>query len=312
MSPKVSVCLIAYNHEKYIKQCLDGILCQQVNFDFEIVIGEDKSKDNTLAIIKEYQKNHPDIILVLESERNVGMVANWERTLMACKGKYIAIIEGDDCWISDSKLQKQVDMLDRQAEYSLTFHGVELEFEDGVLQEDPLAPVSDNEELSIKDVILRNWFIPTCSIMIRANALSAFPSWTRSLQAIDMVVQLMVTMHGNIGYINEKMGRYRIHAAGISQMQWLGKANKLQLAKIEIFKHFDAYSRGKYKEWINMRLERGYRTIMRQNPPRSKAHLKALANVVAINPSKNISLIKDWTIINLIPQKVYKIYRPEK
>lgn len=309
MPPKVSVGLITYNHEKHIKECLDSILEQQVNFEFEIVIGEDKSKDNTLAIVSEYQQKHPDIIRLITSENNVGMVANWERTLLACKGHYIAIIEGDDCWISQHKLQKQVDLLEKHPEYALCFHSVEVEFGDGVAPENPLVPITDGTEFSIKEVILRNWFIPTCSMMIRRGTLAPFPAWTKGLQSIDIVVQLMVAMHGNIGYIDEKMGLYRVHGAGISQVQWLGNANRLQLSFIEIFKHFDRYSKGRYHQYVSERLQRGYSALMKQNPPRSSVYLKAMANTIACNPGKNLVLLKHYVILNLVPAWIYKTYR---
>ncbi len=309
MPPKVSVCLVTYNHENYIRQCLDAILSQQVTFDYEIVIGEDKSKDNTLAVVTEYQQKHPGKISIITSADNVGMVANWERTLMACKGKYIAIIEGDDCWISNYKLQKQFDQFEQHPEYALCFHNVEVEYGEGVIQENPLVAVTEDEELSVRDVILRNWFIPTCSMMIRRDALSLFPEWTRGLQSIDIVVQLMVTMHGHIGYLSEKMGLYRIHGGGISQVQWLGNANRLQLSFIEIFKHFDEYSKWKYHEYVSQRLQRGYKAIMNLNPPKSSIYLKALFKTIALNPRQNLSLLKDYLIVNLIPQRVYKIYK---
>lgn len=121
--PKVSVCVITYNHKQYIAQALDSILAQKTSFYFEIVIGEDRSTDDTLAICKEYQAKYPNIIRVLDTPKNLGVVPNFVRTANACKGKYIAVLEGDDYWIDAFKLQKQVDILDQDAERALCFTG---------------------------------------------------------------------------------------------------------------------------------------------------------------------------------------------
>lgn len=106
---KVSVLMITYNHEKFIAQAIDSILMQQVNFDYEIVIGEDCSTDGTRAIVIQYQKEYPDKIRLLLPEENLGMHKNFVQTFRACQGEYIALLEGDDYWTSPRKLQKQVD-----------------------------------------------------------------------------------------------------------------------------------------------------------------------------------------------------------
>ena len=117
----VSVAVITYNHEKYIRQALDSILMQQTVFDFEIVIGEDCSTDNTREIIQSYQIKYPERIKLVTSESNVGPMPNVVRTYKACRGKYIAVLEGDDYWIDPLKLEKQVDLLEANPEFSMCF-----------------------------------------------------------------------------------------------------------------------------------------------------------------------------------------------
>jgi glycosyltransferase involved in cell wall biosynthesis len=121
--PVVSVCIITYNHAPYIAQTLESVLAQKTDFPFEIVIGEDVSLDNTLAICKEYQKQYPHIIRVLETPKNLGVVANFIRTAKACEGKYVAVLEGDDYWIDEFKLQKQADALDADDARVMCFTG---------------------------------------------------------------------------------------------------------------------------------------------------------------------------------------------
>ena len=117
----VSVCMITYNHEKYIAQAIDSVIMQKTNFDYEIVIGEDCSTDRTREIVLEYKTKHPDKIKLLLQEKNVGMMQNFIDTLKACSGKYIALLEGDDYWTDPNKLQEQVDFLEANPEYSMCF-----------------------------------------------------------------------------------------------------------------------------------------------------------------------------------------------
>lgn len=117
--PLVSVKMITYNHEPYIRKAIDCVLMQKMNFPFELVIGEDCSTDGTREIVFDYAKRYPDIIQVITSEQNVGMKKNGRRTGQACRGKYIAYCEGDDYWHRDDKLQIQVDYLESHPECGL-------------------------------------------------------------------------------------------------------------------------------------------------------------------------------------------------
>lgn len=109
--------MLTYNHEKYIRQAIDSILMQQVNFDYEIIIGDDASIDKTPEIINEYQKKYPDKIKAILRKENLGPTRNGYGIKMMAKGKYIAVLEGDDFWIDKNKLQKQVDFLEKNQEY---------------------------------------------------------------------------------------------------------------------------------------------------------------------------------------------------
>ena len=109
MMPLVSVCMTTYNHERYIAQAIESVLAQQTTFAVEVVVGEDCSADNTLKICREYEAQYPDRVRVVTSDSNIGMHANYRRTIEACRGEYIAMCDGDD-WFSDpQKLQIEVD-----------------------------------------------------------------------------------------------------------------------------------------------------------------------------------------------------------
>lgn len=115
----VSVDMITYNHEKFISQAIEGVLMQKTNFRYELVIGEDCSSDNTSNIVKAYARKYPDIIKARCNSINLGMTANGLMTVQECKGKYMAICEGDDYWTDPYKLQKQVDFLEGNPDYGL-------------------------------------------------------------------------------------------------------------------------------------------------------------------------------------------------
>lgn len=115
--PTLSVIIISYNQEKYIEEAIDNVLNQKVNFDFELLLADDCSKDNTLNIMKEYEKKYPNIIKVLERKENLGATKNIVDAYKQSKGKYITVLEGDDYWCDENKIQKQIDFLEENPEY---------------------------------------------------------------------------------------------------------------------------------------------------------------------------------------------------
>ena len=110
---KVSVIVITYNHEKYIRKALDSILMQKVDFKYEILVGDDASIDSTPEIIREYKEKYPEYFNISLREKNLGGTRNSYELMMMAKGDYIANLEGDDYWIDENKLQKQVDFLEK-------------------------------------------------------------------------------------------------------------------------------------------------------------------------------------------------------
>lgn len=130
-APLVSISMLTYNHERYIRQALDSILMQKVNFRYEIVVGEDCSPDNTRSILLEYKAKHPDKFILLLHDKNIGMDANLKAVRALCNGKYRASLEGDDYWTDPYKLQKQIDFLERHPEFIGTAHRIKVVDENG-------------------------------------------------------------------------------------------------------------------------------------------------------------------------------------
>lgn len=120
--PLVSIITITYNHESFIEKTIQGVISQIVDFRIEYIIAEDCSTDNTRSICQQYANKHHDLIRLITSETNLGAVENELRAMNEAKSKYIAICEGDDYWTDPYKLQKQIDFLENNLEYSVCFH----------------------------------------------------------------------------------------------------------------------------------------------------------------------------------------------
>ena len=121
-APVVSVCIATHQHVNFIEACIDGALIQQADFGWEILVGEDCSKDGTREKVLEYADKYPDKIRVVTADYNVGQKANKQRLLLAARGKYIAPLDGDDYWTDPQKLQKQVDFLEKNPTYYMCYH----------------------------------------------------------------------------------------------------------------------------------------------------------------------------------------------
>lgn len=119
--PKASVLIITYNQESIIHKTIDSILVQKCDFDYEIVIGDDCSKDKTGKILDEYRDKYPNKIRVIHNEKNLGIVKNYINVIKQCNGEYIAECAGDDYWIDGRKLQKQVDIMEKRPEIGMVY-----------------------------------------------------------------------------------------------------------------------------------------------------------------------------------------------
>ena len=133
---KVSVICVTYNHEKYIRHALDSIVNQKTDFDFEILVGEDCSTDQTRDILREYEIQYPNLFRVFYRDKNLGATLNEYELFMDAKGDYIAALELDDIWTDEGKLQKQFDFLENNAEYIGVAHDFDIIDKDGNVIDD--------------------------------------------------------------------------------------------------------------------------------------------------------------------------------
>lgn len=210
---KLSVFVVTYNQEQYIRQCLDSIISQQVNFDYEVVIGEDCSTDNTPTICDEYAAKYPQI-KVYHHATNKGLLGNWEFVMNKCQGEYIALLEGDDYWIDPNKLQRQVDWLDAHPDYTLTFTRADVLYEAGaeVGQEKDLPYLSE-EDVSVQDICKS--FIVQSSTVVMRNCLQPVHYGEQLLYA-DTYTFIELCKRGKAYCIGIPTTMYRIHGENLS------------------------------------------------------------------------------------------------
>lgn len=218
----VSVFVITYNHEKFIRQTLESILMQKTSFALEIVVGEDGSTDDTRKILLEIAGRHAEKFKLLLHSPNIGAHKNQELTFLACTGKYVAMLEGDDYWTDPLKLQKQVDFMETNPDYAVCFHNMEVVHEDG---SQPPRP----SNLYLKDTftaedLCRGNFIYTASCLYRNPRFRAFPDWFPQAMPGDWPLHIMVAQQGKIRYLDELMGVYRVHAGGSWSLQRRSKS----------------------------------------------------------------------------------------
>ena len=223
--PLVSVCVITYNHEKYIRQCLDGILMQKVNFPYEILIHDDASPDATADIIREYEAKYPDVIKPIYQTENqyskVGIGAISRFNDERARGKYIAQCEGDDYWTDPGKLQMQVDFLEAHPEYVGTAHNVRVVDENGEITNKLLSyPRFDKYIFTFHDVEYFRLAGQTASLVYR-NIFSVLPleikeAYYKLSGTGDRKLILLLTLHGNMYCFDEVMSSYRSVLTGTS------------------------------------------------------------------------------------------------
>jgi glycosyltransferase involved in cell wall biosynthesis len=212
---RVSVLVMTYNHVRFIAQALESVLMQHTNFAYEIIISEDCSTDGTREIVLEFYKQYPERIRLFLSEQNIRTNVVVVRGLDAAKGRYVALLDGDDYWTATDKLQKQADFLDAHPECAVCFHNATVVHEDG-----SRAPwnwtLPDHPAIStLEDIWLGN-FIATCSTMFRRDLFGEVPGWYATLFPItDWPLHILNAEHGHIGYLNEVMGVYRYHGGGL-------------------------------------------------------------------------------------------------
>jgi len=238
---KLSILCITYNHETFIRRALDSMLMQRADFNIEIIIGEDCSTDRTREICIEYQRQHPEIFKLLLNENNIGMIANFIQALKVCRGKYVALLEGDDYWTDPYKLQKQVDFLDANPDYVMCHH----RYYNARNNKKTNLSYDINDTISVEDLAAGNQ-IKTLTCVF-ANILKELPEWYLYSPVGDYPLFMLLAQYGKIKFFDEPMAVHNMHHHG----EWNKQGLREQLETIITVKEL-MYNRADFSE--NVRL----------------------------------------------------------
>ena len=260
--PKVSVLMITYNHEKFIEQAVRGVMMQETNFEYELVIGEDYSTDRTREIVVRLKEEFPNKIRLILHPQNVGMIPNMVSVYESCQGEYIALCEGDDYWTDPYKLQKQVDYMEAHPEHAMCFHWASVldqssgTFTDGWRIGSPHVQA----HYTLNDLLTHNNFLPTCSVMFKNGLLPEYPEWFLKVPYGDIALHVLHAHYGTIGFIDQEMAVYRKHSGGVYSSASVLQQQQRDIATWEILgKHLHLAQYASYRNrfaidclWFNV------------------------------------------------------------
>lgn len=256
-APLVDVLMPTYNHGKFVAEAIESVLAQQFSFTYRLIIADDCSSDETQQIFKSYAARYPDRIETLILQEHVGIFHEDRASLKAlklCTAKYVALLEGDDYWTDPLKLQKQTAYMESHLECALSFHNVEVFYEDDDRPSWNFCPPAQKEVSTLADLLDRN-FIPTPSVMFRRNCLREIPSWVFELKMGDWLLHILHAQNGSVGYIDEVMAAYRIHSSGLWSKQTPIEST---LEEVKMYQALERYLPPQYQDQIETSLARRY------------------------------------------------------
>lgn len=261
MSVKLTVIVLTYNHERFISKAITSILDQQVDFDYQIVVADDGSKDKTVTYIQDISNQNPGKIVLLQKQSNNGIKNNILSLLSVIKGKYIANLDGDDYWSDPNKLQKQIQFLDSNPEYNGVFHDTKIvhidDAENILFQSRKLYSQAYvyKEEIFPTDIISRQFILPSSSAVLRTSVIEMVnPNWILDDFSILWKITCFGIKHSKYYFINEVMSVYQNHSLGISKHN----QDQFHLSHIQFLLNLrkdDFYREYKYAIYISVSSE---------------------------------------------------------
>lgn len=218
--PLVSVLCATFNHEDFIREALVGFLNQETRFSFEIIIHDDASTDKTAEIIKEFADRYPlKIKPIFQKENQYSKKINFwsDHIFPMAQGKYIALCEGDDYWVDTLKLQKQVDFLENNDDYAITWTDYYNK------KGDELVPNNFNITLpSVYTIDFNNLFVPYCTYTLtcvfRKSSVDPL-DYKKFIYGKDNTLYSLALCHGKGAYLNFQSAVYRLHPGGLYSLR---------------------------------------------------------------------------------------------
>lgn len=256
---KVSVLVCTYNHEKFIEEAVCSVLEQEATFTYEVVIIDDCSTDRTRSLAVKLRDQHPQRIRLLLAEKNKNDNRVWMEVIHTTLSPYIALLDGDDYWTSPHKLQRQVNFLDTHPDFSVSFHNATAFFEDGSAPSYSFNHPLQGEIVTLEDLWVGN-IIAGCSPMLRRSAIRRIPEWFVDIKWGDWALYILAAEQGNIGYIRDIMGAYRVHNGGV----WSGLSESQQIeGVIEFYEQMNVNLNFKYDHIIKPLIAKNYQDLTR-------------------------------------------------
>lgn len=196
-TPLVSVTITAFNSEKFLAKALDSVLMQEIDFPMEIVIGDDRSTDGTVALARGYERRYPHTVRVFEQAKNVGVQRNTVDNLGHCRGKYVACLDADDSWTNPQKLARQVALLEADPSLSACCHYVRHVTTEGTVALEKFPAVAAGRH-GLEDLIRGN-FLPTSSVVFRNGVQRGLPPWYFEFTSLsDWPIWILAALSGDI------------------------------------------------------------------------------------------------------------------
>lgn len=237
--PVVSVAMITRNHGRLLADALDSVLQQQVDFPYEIIIGDDASESEDLAVAEEYAARFPDVVHLLRHENQRGVHVNVARTLAACRGEFVALLEGDDAWSFSGKLTRQVEFLRENPEVAGCFHDALIRTDEAVRANHANLPKSNARrysELSVYprqfhpwDLLARN-VIPTASLVYRNIDLTEDLERFRDIElSLSWLVELLIIRGSRFEYFDELWAIHNNHSRSLTKRRPLSEFTRSNL-----------------------------------------------------------------------------------
>lgn len=263
-SPLVSVCMITYNHAEFIKDAMEGVVNQNCDFNFEFIISDDFSSDDTSNLILDRIKENNGKVPIkfFPQKTNKGIINNFVFALKQCTGKYIAICEGDDYWIDNNKLSKQTDLLEKDNTLVGSFHFVKVEYQGKPYLSNLFMP-NVPEIIGTEDLISPSSLIHTSSLFFRRTAL-VFPDWYTTMLSGDFALTSILSKQGFFKRVNDVMSIYRVHNQGITNSKSYNKDNKI--LKTSILEKLNVFHEYKYDEKFKRIIFELNNPIVNRNP----------------------------------------------
>jgi len=269
--PMVSICTAAYNHEQYVGKAIESVLAQEVNFPIEMVIGEDNSKDGTRAVCEKYVSEFPDKLKLLPLRENLGMSRNGMRIVESCRGKYIAILDGDDYWIDPTKLQRQVDFLESNPEYGLVYSDIQPVDMDGNEIESETVKHRRHEyaEGQVFPLLLQGTnFVNACTALFRREALDLVSDPVNTYwYSFDFWKWMRIAVRYKVGFIGQKTACYRIHDRGITNTTQYSHDTKKRMYYVlyDVLEHYHRHRKFPLPEAEQMAVFRKMMSLLYRN-----------------------------------------------